>query len=43
LDAEVGINRASETIRENKKISAEEFLGYYELKKHDSRKDVQNY
>jgi hypothetical protein len=27
------INRAWETIRENIKISAEESLGYYELKK----------
>jgi hypothetical protein len=34
LDAEVGINRAWETIRENIKISAKESLGYYELKKH---------
>jgi hypothetical protein len=33
LDAEVDINRALETIRENIKISAKESLGYYELKK----------
>jgi hypothetical protein len=33
LDAEVVINRAWETIRENIKISAKERLGY-ELKKH---------
>jgi hypothetical protein len=32
LDAEVDINRAWETIRENIKISAKESLGYYELK-----------
>jgi hypothetical protein len=34
LDAEVNINRAWETIRENTKISAKESLGNYELKKH---------
>jgi hypothetical protein len=34
LDAEVEINSAWETIRENMKISAKESLGYYELKKH---------
>jgi hypothetical protein len=34
LDAEVKINSASETIRENIKISAKESPGYYELKKH---------
>jgi hypothetical protein len=34
LDSEVDINRASETIRENIKISAKESLGYYELKQH---------
>jgi hypothetical protein len=34
LDTEVDINRAWETVRENIKISAEESLGYYELKKH---------
>jgi hypothetical protein len=33
LDNEVDINRAWETIRENIKISANENLGYYELKK----------
>jgi hypothetical protein len=35
LDAEVEINSAWETIRENIKISAKESLGYYELRKHD--------
>jgi hypothetical protein len=34
LDAEVGINKAWETIREKIQISAKESLGYYELKKH---------
>jgi hypothetical protein len=34
LDAEVEINSASETIRDNIKISAKESLGYFELKKH---------
>jgi hypothetical protein len=34
LDAEVDIDRAWETIRENINISAKESLGYYELKKH---------
>jgi hypothetical protein len=34
LDAEVDINRAWETIRENITISAKQSLGYYELKKH---------
>jgi hypothetical protein len=34
LDAEVEINRAWETIRENIKISAKESLGYFDLKKH---------
>jgi hypothetical protein len=33
-DNEVDINRAWPTIRENIKISDEEGLGYYELKKH---------
>jgi hypothetical protein len=33
LDAEVEINSAWETIRENIKISAKESLGYCELKK----------
>jgi hypothetical protein len=33
LDTKVDINRASETIRENIKISAKESLRYYELKK----------
>jgi hypothetical protein len=34
LDAEVEVNRAWETIRENIKFSAKESLGDYELKKH---------
>jgi hypothetical protein len=34
LDANVDINRACETIRENIKISNKESLGYYELKNH---------
>jgi hypothetical protein len=34
LEAEVEINNAWETIRENIKISAKESLGYFELKKH---------
>jgi hypothetical protein len=34
LDAEVDINRAWGTVRENIKISTKELLGYYELKKH---------
>jgi 50S ribosomal subunit-associated GTPase HflX len=34
LDAELEINGAWETIRENLKISAKESLGYLELKKH---------
>jgi hypothetical protein len=34
LDAEVEINSAWETIRENIKISAKVGLGYFELKKH---------
>jgi hypothetical protein len=34
LGAEVGINRAWETVRRNIKISAKESLGYYGLKKH---------
>jgi hypothetical protein len=34
LHAEVEINSAWETIRENIKISAKESLGYYEMKKH---------
>jgi hypothetical protein len=36
LDAQVDINRAWETIRENLKISAKASLGDYELKKHKS-------
>jgi hypothetical protein len=35
LDAEVEINSARETIRENIKISAKERVGYFELKKHN--------
>jgi hypothetical protein len=34
LDAEVEVNSAWETIRENITISAKESLGYFELKKH---------
>jgi hypothetical protein len=34
LDADVDINRAPETIRENIKMPAKEILCYYELKKH---------
>jgi hypothetical protein len=34
LDDDVDINGASETIRENIKISAKESLDYYELKHH---------
>jgi hypothetical protein len=34
LDAEMEINSAWETIRENIKISAKESLGYFELNKH---------
>jgi hypothetical protein len=33
-DAEVEINSAWETIRENIKISAKETLGYFKFKKH---------
>jgi hypothetical protein len=36
LDTEVEINSALERIRENIKISAEDSLGYFELKKHKS-------
>jgi hypothetical protein len=43
LDTEAEINSAWETIRENIKISAEESLGYIELKKHGSTKVAQNY
>jgi hypothetical protein len=35
LDAEVEVNSAWETIRENIKISARESQGYFELKKHN--------
>jgi hypothetical protein len=34
LDAEVEMNSAWETIRENIKISAKQSIGYFELKKH---------
>jgi hypothetical protein len=34
LDADVDINTAWETIRENIKISVKESIGYYELKKY---------
>jgi hypothetical protein len=34
LDAEVEINSAWETIRENINISAKDSLGYFEMKKH---------
>jgi hypothetical protein len=34
LDTEVEIDSGWETIRENVNISAEESLGYFELKKH---------
>jgi hypothetical protein len=34
LDAELEINSAWQTIRENTKISVKESLGYFELKKH---------
>jgi hypothetical protein len=36
LDAEVEINSAWETIRENIKVLAKESLGYYALKKNKS-------
>jgi hypothetical protein len=36
LNAEVDINGAWETIRENIKISAKDSLGCYELKKHNT-------
>jgi hypothetical protein len=36
LDAEVYINSALETIRENIKSLAKESLGYYEVKRHQS-------
>jgi hypothetical protein len=32
LDAEVDINRALETIRQNNKISVRDSIGYYEMK-----------
>jgi hypothetical protein len=35
LDAEVGINNACETIRDNINISAKESLDYYELRKRE--------
>jgi hypothetical protein len=37
LDTEVDIDRAGGTARENMKISANDILGYYELKKHKPR------
>jgi 50S ribosomal subunit-associated GTPase HflX len=44
LDTEVEINSAWETFRENITISAEENLGYHELKRHyGSVNDAQNY
>jgi hypothetical protein len=45
LHADMEINSAWETIKENIKISAKECLGYYELKKHKPwfKKDAQNY
>jgi hypothetical protein len=45
LDAEVEINSAWETIRENTNISGKESLDYFESKKHShgSTKDAQNY
>jgi hypothetical protein len=43
LDAEVEINSAWETIRENIKISAKESLGYFELKKHKPYKEILTY
>jgi NADH:ubiquinone oxidoreductase subunit D len=42
LDDDVGINRVWKTIRENINISAEESLGYYELKKHKPWKALVN-
>jgi hypothetical protein len=39
FDAEVEINSAWETIRENITISAKESLGYFELKKHNPQVD----
>jgi hypothetical protein len=36
LDAEVEINNACGTMRENINISVKESLGYFELKKHKS-------
>jgi hypothetical protein len=38
LDAEVVINIAWETIRDNIKIATKESLGFYELKKHKKYK-----
>jgi hypothetical protein len=35
LDAEVNINRAWETIRENNKSSSKESVGFYEFKKYN--------
>jgi hypothetical protein len=45
LDTEVEINSPWEPIRKNIKISAQESLSYFKLKKHKlySTKDAQNY
>jgi hypothetical protein len=44
IDAEVDINRAWETIKEDTNISTKESLGYYELKmSHGSMTDAQDY
>jgi hypothetical protein len=45
LGAEVDINRARETIRENIKLSAKKGVCYYELRKHKPWLDenAQNY
>jgi hypothetical protein len=37
LDTEVEINSAWETIRESINISANESMGYYDLKKHEHK------
>jgi hypothetical protein len=45
LNTGVIVKKARETIRDNIKISAQESLGYYELKKHETwfDKDAHNY
>jgi hypothetical protein len=45
LDPDAEINTVSETIRKNINMSAEESLGYYELKQHKPwfMSDAQNY